>query len=86
MRVTGHLVAISILSCCTFLSVFVKSSFVPSSGCPDCTCYSNLGRRGRWAWIIYAGVLLCCICPMLFFFFKWRRDKEAEMEGYGGSG
>eukprot|EP00903_Cladosiphon_okamuranus_P018776 g17273.t1 len=37
-----------------------------------------------WAWLIYAGVVLCCICPMLFFFFKWRRDKEAEMDSYGG--
>lgn len=38
----------------------------------------------RWAWLIYAGVVLCCICPMLFFFFKWRRDKEAELDTYGG--
>eukprot|EP00752_Nemacystus_decipiens_P002101 g2009.t1 len=37
-----------------------------------------------WAWLIYAGVVLCCICPMLFFFFKWRRDKEAELDTYGG--
>lgn len=34
--------------------------------------------------MIYAGVVLCCICPMLFFFFKWRRDKEAELDHYGG--
>lgn len=40
----------------------------------------------RWAWLIYAAVVLCCICPMLFFFFKWRRDKEAEMEGFSGPG
>ncbi|CAM9854723.1 unnamed protein product [Pylaiella littoralis] len=39
-----------------------------------------------WAWLIYAGVVICCICPMLFFFFKWRRDKEAEMDYGGGSG
>lgn len=39
-----------------------------------------------WAWLIYAAVVLCCICPMLFFFFKWRRDKEAEMEGFSGAG
>ncbi|CAM9969587.1 unnamed protein product [Ectocarpus sp. 4 AP-2014] len=37
-----------------------------------------------WAWLIYAAVVLCCICPMLFFFFKWRRDKEAELDSYGG--
>lgn len=36
--------------------------------------------------MIYAAVVLCCICPMLFFFFKWRRDKEAEMEGFSGAG
>lgn len=36
--------------------------------------------------MIYAAVVLCCICPMLFFFFKWRRDKEAEMEGFSGPG
>ncbi len=40
----------------------------------------------RWAWLIYAGVVLCCICPMLFFFFKWRRDKEAELDNYSGPG
>lgn len=39
-----------------------------------------------WAWLIYAGVVVCCICPMLFFFFKWRRDKEAEEEGFGTPG
>lgn len=39
-----------------------------------------------WAWLIYAGVVVCCICPMLFFFFKWRRDKEAEEEGFGAPG
>lgn len=36
--------------------------------------------------MIYAGVVLCCICPILFFFFKWRRDKEAEEDGYTGPG
>lgn len=39
----------------------------------------------RWAWLIYAAVVVCCICPLLFFFFKWRRDKEAREEGFGGT-
>ncbi|CAM9861248.1 unnamed protein product [Scytosiphon promiscuus] len=37
-----------------------------------------------WAWLIYAAVVLCCICPALFFFFRRRRDKEAELDNYGG--
>ncbi|CAM9568306.1 unnamed protein product [Choristocarpus tenellus] len=35
-----------------------------------------------WAWLIYAAVVLCCICPVLFFFFKWRRDKNANEDGF----
>ncbi|CAM9979445.1 unnamed protein product [Ascophyllum nodosum] len=69
-----------------FLVIWLDSNgdVVSSQGTTEDRDVVNIGGTDVWwpwwAWLIYAAVVLCCICPMLFFFFKWRRDKEAEAE------